>query len=80
MGYRGSKSRLVFIHVLVKEQRVDGFSIVKAIVRCTLVAEKSVFENDDILEIKDVHISCIFHNLHEIKHDIFIFDYLVICF
>ena len=50
MGDRGSKSDLITIN-FVKEQRVDGSSVIKnkalkpiLTVRCTLVAEKSVFK------------------------------------
>lgn len=39
MGYRGSKS--VLKYNTVKEQRVDGSSIILIIVRYTLVAGKS---------------------------------------
>lgn len=42
MGNRGSKS-IIYISIIVKEQRVDGssVSIYLDIVRCTLVAGKS---------------------------------------
>lgn len=40
MGNRGSKS---IIYIIVKEQRVDGFSMTHIIVRCILVAAKAVF-------------------------------------
>jgi hypothetical protein len=42
MGNRGSKSRMI---ILVKEQRVDGFSVIYITVRCILVAVKTVFND-----------------------------------
>ena len=50
MDHRGSKSIIEFLpidkqeSVIVKEQRVDGSSEKLNSVRCTLVAEKSVFK------------------------------------
>jgi len=48
MGYRGSKSIIGFISIVVKEQRVDGSSVFRLLVkppsrtvRCTLVAGKA---------------------------------------
>ena len=42
MGNRGSKSIIYYLlYIIVKEQRVDGSSIIILIVRCTLVAGKA---------------------------------------
>ena len=40
MGYRGSKS-VILKNIVVKEQRVDGSSILKNIVRCTLAPKET---------------------------------------
>ena len=47
MDNRGSKSVEIYSSSIVKEQRADGSSIpFKGVVRCALVAEKSVFERN----------------------------------